>query len=364
MTKKFNPVAPTFSEKDKKLKKHLPRQNRRLGSSTFFAPVLLAGVCFGAGACGSSGGTGMGGNSGGGTGGAGTTGTAPFSPCADDKRVGAFTMTLKHAEADGTPAYTEITGAVKDAVNPADVWVDLASGGGCHVVHGPTLSCSPACASGQICTSSGCKTEPGRHSVGAVTFTGLVTPLSLTPNTSMGYYSGTALPTTTAYPPYAIDAALGLQTAGGDYAAFSLKGAGITPLEVTAGQTLNLKKGQPLTVTWVVPAAGKGRIRLIFDIAHHANIAAELRCDVPDTGTVTIPANLVGSLIDQGTAGFPNLNISRTTVDSTTITPGCVEFSVVAAADVALMVEGVTSCMADTDCSAGQTCMMPPYVCK
>jgi hypothetical protein len=66
--------------------------------------------------------SGTGGASGMGTGGTMGGGTAPFRPCADAQKIGAFTLDLKHA-AENNSAYSQVNGGVRDGVRPDSIWV-------------------------------------------------------------------------------------------------------------------------------------------------------------------------------------------------------------------------------------------------
>jgi hypothetical protein len=96
---------------------------------------------------------------------------------------------------------------------------------------------------------------------------------------------------------------------------------------------------------------------LSFEIAHHAGIAAELDCDVPDTGTARVPGALLDELVAQGTAGFPELTVTRLSADTATIPPGCVDLAVTSSVTKPLSVETVTSCSQDSECAAPQICL-------
>jgi hypothetical protein len=303
---------------------------------------------------------GTGGSSG--TGGSTGAEDAPYEPCAESIRTGAFSLELKPADM-GNKAYSQVTGGVRDGVVPRTVWVRESvngSGNECQLMVGQSSACSPACTSPQICTATSCQNPPVSKSVGEVTFSGLVIPLTMTPTiTGIGtiVYTG-LIPSDTAFPPYTVGAALGLMAAGADYPAFMLSGRGIQPLEAVAGQTLDVAKDQPLTIKWMAPQVGAGRIQLSMDIGHHGGVAAEVHCDnLPDTGSVTILAPLITALMNKGTSGFPSLSLTRVSVDSTTVGPGCVEFNVASGVDLALNVAGVESCNEDADCT-------PPEICR
>lgn len=315
----------------------------------FVAPLLATGCSSGNGPVDGSGGAG---------GVSGGTGEL----CALEGRVGRFGLSLEHeavAPAMPAPAYSQLIGAVRDGVVPSDVWVvSGAPVGTCRLMVGPTFACSPACTPGNVCKAGACVAAPVSHSVGKVTVTGLLAPTSITPNGSNTYYWPSA---GLAYPPFTPGGMIGLVAAGGDYPpGFSLSVRGIQPLEVPEGQSLPIsttKSNQDLVVTWEAPpATAAGRMFLSLDIAHHGGVAAQVQCDVPDSGSGTIPGALLDALVAKGAFGFPEITLTRQSVDSTTIAPGCVEFVVLASLRRSLMVEGITSCTSNAECPTGQTC--------
>jgi len=112
----------------------------------------------------------------------------------------------------------------------------------------------------------------------------------------------------------------------------------------------------------VAPAQPGGtRILASLDIAHHGGVAARIECDFADDGSAEIPATLIDQLIERGTAGYPELTLTRRTVDSTTIAPGCVEFQVasVIAREVTLCLSAgncIVSCVQGAACPSGEPC--------
>jgi hypothetical protein len=283
-------------------------------------------------------------------------GAFAYRPCDRANRVGGFAVQLvaeKTEDTPPTPAFAAVTGAVRDRIDPRELWQQVQMDGACKVVDLPTLTCTPACAGTQICAGNNrCVPEPSAQDVGAVTVTGLPAPLQPAAFNKTYYAPFPA----GRYPPFANEAEVKLTTAGGAYPPFSLAGRGITPLAFT--QTgLRVANDQPLAISWAAPAqAGSARIEIALDIAHHGGIGARIECDVPDSGSHTIPGALVTRLISFGTAGFPTITLTRRTVDSTTITPGCVEFAVASSVERPVEVEGVISCGEDLPCPAGRTC--------
>ena len=300
-----------------------------------------------------SGGTG---NTGGDTGDTGgSSGVTIYRPCASDQRIGGFSAEMVVME--GNSPYSAFTGAVRNGVDPRDVWSGASNATGCALVTGPSLSCLPACGTPMICAGQNrCIAEPASQDAGTVTITGFgsakldVAPIVSPPRIS--YYKSLTNP----YPPFSPGAAISLTAAGAAFPAFSLEGRGIEPL-MFPGTGIVIAPGQPLLLTWSAPAQpGAARIFIRVNIAFHGGIAARIDCNVDDTGVAQIPADLISMLIDRGTAGFPSVTLIRRTVDSKTIGPGCVDFTVASPVERIVMVEGVTSCNLDTDCPTGQTC--------
>jgi hypothetical protein len=327
----------------------------------FFSLAVVGLASVGIGCSGRDSNDGTGGSSGGGSGGSTPVGDAPYTPCAESTKIGAFVLEMKPAEM-GNQAYSQVTGGVRDGVVPRAVWLEESVPGGgneCQLVVAQSSACSPACTSPEVCAGTTCQRAPVSKSVGDVTFSGLVIPVVMTPTTtgSGAFVYSAPIPSDTLFPPYGVGAALGLTAAGDDYPAFTLEGRGVQPLEVVAEQRLDVERDRSLTIQWIVPQAGTGRIKLAMDIGHHGGVAAELHCDdLADTGSVTIPAPLITALMDKGTAGFPTVSLSRVSVDSTKVGPGCVEFVVSSGVGLALNVAGVESCTQDTDCASPEIC--------
>ncbi len=87
-------------------------------------------------------------------------------------------------------------------------------------------------------------------------------------------------------------------TATGDsFPGFAAEVAGVDPLEtgIEKGFVLTLEDGSDATVTWTAgnPA---DRVRLVVkspNACHGCPIFGQLVCDVPDTGSLTVPASLI-----------------------------------------------------------------------
>ena len=315
--------------------------------------VLVAWSLVGAGCGGGGGSTGGGGSGGGGSGNTGGS-SSNGAPCADASRLGTFSVELLEDLMN-----TSIAGAVRTAVLPASVWQQVATAGDCRLIVGPTLVCTPACTNPQICAGQNqCIDEPRFRGVGEVTVTGLgSSPVTVTyAATNSTYYASVATP----YPPAAAGTSLTLTAAGGDLPGFTLAGRGIQEMQFETPPAV--MRGQAAAITWVAPSQPSGsRVLASLDIAHHGGVAARVECDFADDGSAEIPATLIDQLIERGTAGFPEVTLTRRSVDSTTIAPGCVEFQIasVVSREVTLCLSAgncIISCALDTECPTGQIC--------
>jgi hypothetical protein len=295
-----------------------------------------------------SGGTGGTGGAVAGTGGSGGGGTPqaaplPYKQCAETARLGGFSVELKRNE--GSTPYTAIGGAVKDSIDPGDVWQELAKEGDCRVMIGRVLVCTPQCAPlTQICAgNNSCIAAPVSQELGTVTVSGVGAPATLMKQmTEAG--PAYSVNVTAQYPPFAPEVDVGLATTGGKIPAFTLAGRGVEPLDFP-GTGLRVARNQPLPITWTASAKNKSaRIHIKLDIAHHGGIASRIDCDVADTGSTIISAALVTKLMDQGVAGLPGISLTRQTVDSTSVGPACVDFVVASSEERRVEVEGVVSC--------------------
>ncbi|MEO7668436.1 MAG: hypothetical protein ABIW57_03800 [Polyangia bacterium] len=299
------------------------------------------------------------GGSGAGSGGAGgaASGELVYKPCDPAQRTGLFALELKSAAGD-VGAFTQFGGALRDKVSPGTVLVSKRKEGDCSIMVAPNLSCAPACTNLSICLGQNqCAPPPVNQGIGEIQITGLATALTASPLGNNAY--STSLPVATQFPPAAPGATIGFSAAGaGAIAALSLQGRGISPLEVPTTPPMILKTPQPLTITWTPPAmAGKSRIYLSMDIAHHGGGSAQLECDWPDTGSGVLSAAMLTALLAEGSAGFSTYSLVRRTADSATVGAGCVEFDVASTADREVTIEGIISCNdQDLPCPEGRVC--------
>jgi hypothetical protein len=268
--------------------------------------------------------------------------------CPLETRVGGFAVQLVEPML-GHDAYTAFSGGIRNGVKPSEVWVQEGTEvDGCRLMVGPSLACTTPCRSGQVCAGDNqCIDEPLLQSVGEVTITGVgPSPIVLT-STPTGYTGSLTAP----YPPAAAGANVTLRASGAAIPAFTLAGRAIEPIDFP-GTGLTARAGEDFSFTWTAPApadtgtaTADARIFARLEIGHHGGVAARVECDLADTGTGQIPGALVAALVDKGIHGFPELLLTRRTMDSATVGPGCVDFAVASPA-----ARGITVCTASGGC--------------
>jgi hypothetical protein len=290
--------------------------------------------------------------SGGTTGGSGGSGAlATYKTCPLDQTWGEFNLAL----GDG---FTGVQGAVLDGVEPERVYKQVKMLGGCRVMQPPeaTAGCTPGCTPGvQNCVRGACVAKPMPRNVGNVTLTGLkVASLQLQKNSSNVYSN----PASVMLPNPGFDegADITLTAAGGDgYAPFTMKGWGVAPMVVPPAK-LKVEMGKPTVITWTPGKQGPAKVLINFSVNRHGQVDTSLECEVPDTGSFTVEGTWITDLFQYGLSGFPSVDLTRRSADSTTVKTGCVQFLVTSIASVELDVPGVVSCRDPMDCTGGQQC--------
>ncbi len=299
-------------------------------------------------------GAGTGGGTGSGTGGSGGGALTEYKTCTAANRVGRFTVFINN---DADKPFSGAEGYVMDGVEPGAVTKEVGRVGSCVILQPPAAAtCNPQCSAEQWCTESGCKSQPNPKDLGKVTVGGLKQALELRNLTNR--YVTPAEPELM-HPVFDEGAAITLSAAGaGGYGPFSLRGQGVGALEVPM-TAIKAQAGMPVTLTWTPPAKGTSavtRVHIKFAINLHGAVDTWFECEVPDTGSYTVSAELMTELFKFGVSGFPSVDLTRRSSDTTTVPSGCVEFMVAAPVNRPLEVPGVVSCQDDTDCMGGKKC--------
>jgi hypothetical protein len=270
-----------------------------------------------------------------------------YRTCAADAHVGGFAIVL-------ADQFTAVQGKVMDGVVPGNLLAVIESGGECRRLAAPILACEPACGPSETCDVDGaCIAHPLAISVGTVEVLGLAAALTMEPTAPTNTYSN---PGSLPHPGFAAGAGIALDAGGGSLAPFRLLGWGVSPL-AGAPAEIEVQPDAALALAWTAPVeAGPARVRLTLNVNGHGLVGQRLECEVDDDGAFTIPAALIGALIDDGVSGFPTLELSRASSDRVDLAPGCVDLRVESSRVIDVTIPGLISCNGDDDCPDGQTC--------
>jgi hypothetical protein len=246
------------------------------------------------------------------------------------------------------PDYSVVSGEVSNGVVPVTILENVGEEAGCTLMRRNNPFCDPPCDPGQTCDFDGsCIPYPEPRSVGNVGIDGLAKEVSMDYPT----YYDTQMP----HPGFDPGALVTLHASGEDYDGFTMFGMGVTPIE-SEQSTWTIHSGQPMDVSWTAADSDPVTINLRFNIDQHGNSPVTLMCDLPDTGSATIPAPLTDALIAFGVTGYPSGNIYRRTVDHIDVTDGCIQFEVYSHLQGNLEVEGHYPCDEPDDCPKGMEC--------
>lgn len=238
-------------------------------------------------------------------------------PCDPSVRLGKFELANEQG-------YNAISGSVTGEVVPGGVMVEILSSESCRVYRQDNPFCDPPCLAGNICGQDGsCFAYPENQNVGTVFVTGLFEPVEMTPTQTGNRYFDTSLPD----PAYVSGDPIELVASGGDLEGFHLFGVGVDPLQLIDAYWA-VSPGTPIEINWHPGGQEAASIYISISVDQHGLSPGLIVCEAPDTGSLTIPSQIVDSLIELGVSGFPSGNIYRQTVDSAQLKQGCVEFAV------------------------------------
>ena len=174
--------------------------------------------------------------------------------------------------------------------------------------------CTPPCDFDEYCDNTDtCAAAPYFADAGTLTIDGLTTPLSLEP-------SGGNYPTSYGLPEdlFADGDPITLTASGGVHPSFTAAATGVEPLATTLPCTDIPPAGQDLTITWTPSTSPGARVRWEMTQDVHLNQGPRLRCETGDTGSLTVPAQLIDAYL-YGMKHF--LTLTRYTDDVVTV-PG------------------------------------------
>lgn len=264
-------------------------------------------------------------------------------------RVGGFQ--ISH-----TPDFPTLAGNVTNGVVPSDVRTLSTTEGDCTLFQKEPLLCSPSCGAGETCDFDGtCIPYPTNQGLGTVTIVGTTEPVTMEPTGLDTYWDALA------YPLFAPDAAMVLSASGDEVEAFTLRGLGVSEM-VQGEPEWRVVEGEPLTITWE-PGTGEHEVFASMNIDQHGISPAVLECVFADTGSGTVPAELLASFVRYGVSGFATGLLRRRTADSVTTSMGCVDLVVSSDVVPEVTVDGHWPCFVDRDCPDGYTCDEPLNTC-
>ncbi len=298
--------------------------------------------------------------------------TGTSSPGSGDEKVGTFTLRLvapvaASGSSAATPGYTALSGKVFSGASPeAVIWAADLKEGGCELLVPRVPFCDPSCGQDVCIEDDKCKAHPKAASVGVVTISGLKSAQGATEDVKVdpiaASYS-TPADVKLSYPPFAEGAEVKLNAKGAEAAGFDITSHGIAPLELTT-TNFALKSGSAFALAWKAPGkAEHSRIQIKLDISHHGGTKGKVECDVPDTGSLSVSAELITRLLKLGFAGFPTVVVGRVSSGSAKIAAGTVEFKIVSEIEQGVQIDGLTSCSDNADCPMGKVCQ-PDLTCS
>lgn len=165
--------------------------------------------------------------------------------------------------------------------------------GACRLFEHTPGFCGQNCGFGICIAPDVCVPYPTYVSVGDLAVSGLKTNVSLTYESIGGSYRPGPEPPELFDPGDPVGA-----TASGDViAGFSLSAFGVAPLVVgVTGHTLTVPNGADFVFTWTAAPNQSARVRLTLRTAnqgHGLPWDAIIVCDAPDTGSLSIPRELI-----------------------------------------------------------------------
>ena len=281
--------------------------------------------------------------------------------CALENRFGTFIV-----EVYGTDGYSIVSGSALDGVVPITVLENVGTEGDCVLLKRNNPFCDPQCQGGETCDFDGeCIPYPASQNLGVVTVGGLADDVVMRPvEPGTTYFDSTLT-----HPIFNEGDLVEMRThEDGAFGDLELHGVGVAPLQLTSTEWA-LSTEDDFVVTWAPPAGPtvRSEVYMRLTIDQHGTTPISMYCSFDDDGEGSIPAGLLGQLVDSGVTGFPNAVITRRTIDSVTVPgDGCLEF--VASApqnpDPSVDVDGFTPCTRPEDCPKGQTCNVPLEICE
>lgn len=268
---------------------------------------------------------------------------------------------------DPAPGFTTVFGKVYDGPTPSTlIWEEVDRSGECALFTPRVPFCNSPCGGSAACVEDDvCQAYPSARSVGLVTVTGLSStsgPVDLELRPVANNYQNPAN-VTLAYPAFAEGQVIALSAAGDLLPGFTVSAPGVGPLTLL-DTDLRLVAGQDLGLRWSAPADSTlATVSIKLDISHHGGTKGKIECEATDDGALDIPGAMISQLLALGVAGFPTVSATRRALASTRIAVGRIDLAISADDERPVIIDGLTSCTEDADCSDGATCQ-PDLTCR
>jgi hypothetical protein len=272
------------------------------------------------------------------------------------------------AEDASAAAHTSVRGTIYDRA-PLDELVQVVSTvGDCELLKPVVAFCEETCsASTESCTKDGkCATNPIAIDVGTLTLKDVKLSDGRS-SFSMTTINSNYLPKAADkldYPPCEAGKDVTLSGSIGGKA-IEVVSTCNEPLELGGSDPLPFVSGTPLELEWTKPSiAGRTHISVEIDISHHAGLKGLIRCTTADTGSLTVDASLVTALIALGTAGYPEVRVTRSALGSTTVGEGHLDLDIYSINTRFLSIPGYSSCSSSEDCPTDKPTCNQDLLCE
>lgn len=275
--------------------------------------------------------------------------------CASDIRLGGFVV-------EALDGFSIVDGKVSDGVNPIASLEDVGGNDVCRLLKKEFPNCDPPCQPGFTCAKTQeCVPFPKQQNLGTVTIEGLADEVVMQPKGPSNSYFDTTVP----HPVFGDGGVIHLSSTDGWAGEMELFGLGSPPL-VLQSSAWTIQQDTALTVTWVPPAGDEPRteLHLRLNIDQHGLSPVVADCLFEDTGSGTIPSDIINTLIEFGISGFPNARVARRTSDRIDVNGGCVDFIVATPLEPSVTISGHYPCKTDFDCPDDLVCNQPIETCE
>jgi hypothetical protein len=191
--------------------------------------------------------------------------------------------------------YPHLDGAVSDRP-PLDFQVEAERSGQCRLLTYTPASCDPVCGPEEVCLQGVCEPYPQRLGAGALTLTTEGGSVQIQPDALDGYLLELDGQVT---------GEITLSAAGDEVPGFEVSSCAVAELQPTSDWSALLAEraeGEDVVLEWGDPdPAARLQLRMTTGVATHGGIAhAEVECEGPDTGSLTLPGPFLDALYAEG----------------------------------------------------------------